>query len=85
MLYYLEIIIVAAIIIAVAKFVLGMNMKKLRVLIWNAIFGCLLIWLLNVTGIISIPLNIVTAIIVGLLGIPGVIVLIILQLCGIVL
>lgn len=81
---YLKIIIIALIVILVAKYVLHLNGKKLKALIINAVVGCLVIWLINWTGLVTIPLNIITSLVVGIFGLPGVIVLIILVFCGII-
>lgn len=50
----------------------------LRVLwkcIYNSIIGAIVIYVINFLGIVYIPLNFFTALIVGVLGIPGVIIL----------
>lgn len=62
--------------------VLFVPIKFLLRLVLNAIVGGAALWVLNIFGGaigIHIGVNIVTAIVVGLLGIPGVILLIILQ------
>lgn len=58
-------------------------MKIILKLVINSIIGGVVIFLINLLGGaigLAIPLNIVTALIVGFLGVPGVIVLIILTL-----
>lgn len=50
----------------------------LRVLwkcIYNSIIGAIVIYVINFLGIVYIPLNFFTALIAGVLGIPGVIIL----------
>lgn len=81
---YLKIAVIALIVILVAKFVLNLDAKKIKALIINAVLGCLVIWLINWTGLVTIPLNIITSLVVGIFGIPGVVILIILVLCGII-
>ncbi len=78
MLYYLEVAAIAIVIILVAKYVLKLNSKKVVTLIINSLIGLAILWLINWTGFVSIPLNIVTALITGIFGTPGVIVLVIL-------
>ena len=78
MLYYLEVAAIAIVIILVAKYVLKLNSKKVVTLIINSLIGLAILWLINWTGFVSIPLNIVTALITGIFGAPGVIVLVIL-------
>lgn len=56
--------------------------KKILKLIINSIFGGILIYVINFFGTVfnfHIGLNIVTSVFVGILGIPGVILLIIIQ------
>lgn len=82
--YYLEVIIAALVVILIAKFLLNLSPKKLLGLIVNAAIGFVVIWLLNYTGLVSLPLNIITALVVGVFGLPGVVVLILLSLTGII-
>lgn len=85
--HYLQIIIVAAIVLLLAKFIFKVNTKRLIELIVNIILGIVVIWLINTFGSslgISIPLNFITALVVGILGIPGVIILVLLNLIGII-
>lgn len=77
---YLYIVLVAVIIILVAKYVLKLDSNKITTLIANALVGTLLIWLLNLTGLVNIPLNWITVLVTGILGVPGVIILVILVL-----
>lgn len=52
-------------------------------LILNSLFGGLLIWIINLIGGIwafHIGLNVYTAVLVGILGIPGAILLVLIQL-----
>ncbi len=57
-------------------------LKKILKLILNSIFGGILIYIINIIGMnfgFHIGLNILTAIIVGILGIPGAILLVLLK------
>lgn len=57
-------------------------LKKILKLILNSIFGGILIYIINIIGMnfgFHIGLNILTAIIVGILGIPGAILLVFLK------
>ena len=63
--------------------IFSVPLKALFKLIVNSILGGLLIFIINLIGAIwnfHIGLNIVTAILVGLLGIPGAVLLIVLKL-----
>ena len=63
--------------------IFSVPLKALFKLIVNSILGGLLIFIINLIGLaweFHIGLNIVTAVLVGLLGIPGAVLLIILKL-----
>ena len=52
-------------------------------LIVNALIGMVVLWVINWTGIVSIPINIITCLVVGIFGVPGTIVLVVLSLLGV--
>jgi inhibitor of the pro-sigma K processing machinery len=80
---YLMILGIALVVILLCKFLFHVDGSKLVGLIVNAIIGFAILWLINYTGLVSIPINIITALIVGIFGLPGVVVLIILALIGV--
>lgn len=80
---YLMIIGIALLVILLSKFLFHVEGSKLIGLIINALIGFAILWLINYTGLVSIPINIVTALVVGVLGLPGAVILIILALLGI--
>ncbi len=80
MVEYIVLIFAAIAVIVVAK-MLAWPVKKIMKLIFNVIGGIILIVLVNTFGVnigITIPFNILTALIAGILGIPGVLLLILL-------
>ncbi len=84
---YITMILIAAIVLLLAKFVLKVSPRRLIELVINILLGIIVIWLINTFGGslgISIPLNFLTALVVGVLGIPGVIILVLLNLIGII-
>ncbi len=81
---YLTVIITALIIILIAKFLFHFTGKNLIRLILNAVIGFIVLWIINWTGLITIPLNFITSLLAGALGLPGVILLIILVLVGVI-
>ena len=84
---YLTIILAAAVVLLLAKFVLHVNTRRLVELIINILLGIIVLWLINRFGGslgIAIPINIITALVVGILGLPGVIILLLLNLIGII-
>ena len=77
---YLKIAVIALVVILIAKYVFKINGKKVVALIINSLIGLAVLWLINWTGLVSIPLNIVTVLVTGIFGAPGVIVLVLLAL-----
>lgn len=59
---------------------LGKSMKVVFGVLINALVGGVIIWLLNLLGL-GITLSWLTALIVGVLGIPGVIIVLIITFC----
>ena len=80
---YLKIAVIAIIVIVVAKFLLRIAGKGLRLLIANEIVGLLLIYLINISGLLAIKINLLTALVVGVFGVPGVVILIVLTILGV--
>ena len=82
---YLTIILAAIVILLIAKYVLHFNVRKLVALIINFLLGILVLWLINrfLPGV-NIPINIITGLVVGILGLPGVIILLLLNLIGLI-
>ncbi len=84
---YLTIILTAIVVLLLAKFVFRVNLKRIIELIINVILGIIVLWLINRFGGslgINIPVNIITGLVVGVLGLPGVIILLLLNLIGII-
>ncbi len=75
---YLKIAAIALVIILLAKYVFKISGKKLWALIINSLIGLAILWLINLTGLVSIPLNLITVLVTGIFGAPGVIILVIL-------
>ncbi len=85
--HYLTIILIAIIVLLLAKFIFRVNARRLIELIVNIILGLIVLWLINKFGGslgIAIPINFITALVVGILGVPGVIILVLLNLIGII-
>ena len=83
MLEYLKIAGIALLVILAAKFILHLDLKKVIGIAINALIGMIALWLINLTGLVSIPINIITCLVVGIFGVPGTIVLIVLSLLGV--
>ena len=67
--HYLYVILVAAVLLLVLKYVFNVSYKTLGELVLNVIP--------------NIPINVITALVVGIFGLPGVIVLILLYYFGV--
>ena len=75
-------IIAIAVLFIVLK-ILALPMKLIIKLVVNGLIGGVVIWLINLVGAsfgFTIALNWITALVVGIFGIPGVIILAIIQL-----
>ena len=66
MLEYLKIAGIAMLVILAAKFILHLDLKKVIGIAINALIGMIALWLINLTGLVSIPINIITCLVVGL-------------------
>lgn len=84
MLEYLPMLVGILILIVVAKFILSLRIGQIVGIIINAIIGCILLYVINLTGFVSIDINWITSLVTGIFGIPGVIVLVILAFLGII-
>ena len=73
---YLTLLIAIAVVFVVAKFILHFSLKKIIGLVINSLIGFAILYVINLTGIITIPINIITCLVVGIFGVPGVLVLI---------
>lgn len=85
--HYLYVILVASVLLLVLKYVFNVSYKTLGELLLNVLLGILILWLVNKfggsIGIPNIPINVITALVVGIFGLPGVIVLILLYYFGV--
>ena len=84
---YLYIVFIGLLVLAITKFVLNIKVRKLLGLIANIVLGIVVLWLVNTFGGsvgIYVPINIITILVVGLGGLPGVILLIVLSLTGVI-
>jgi len=64
-------IIAGVLILAALMFFISLPLK----IIWNSIVGGAILWLINLTGLITIKITFIHALIVGVFGVPGVILL----------
>ncbi len=70
--------IIIAVAVALALKFLGKSMKVIVTVLLNALVGGVIIWILNIFGL-GIAFNWLNAILVGFLGVPGVIIVLILK------
>jgi len=64
-------LIAGVLILGALIFLIGLPFK----ILWNSIIGAAILWLVNLTGIITIKITFIHALIVGVFGVPGLIVL----------
>ena len=70
--------------LVVLFFVMNMFSLSLK-LLWNGICGVILLWLFNLVGGIfgvTIPIHFISALVAGFFGVPGVIVMLLMQVMG---
>lgn len=66
-------LIAGILIILALKFLIELPFK----LIWNSVIGAAILYLVNFTGLIAIKITFIHALIVGVFGVPGLILLVI--------
>ena len=64
-------VVAGVLIIAALIFLIELPFK----IIWNGIVGGVILWLVNLTGLITIKITFIHALIVGVFGVPGLILL----------
>jgi len=64
-------LIAGVLVIAALIFLIELPFK----IIWNSIVGGVILWLVNLTGLITIKITFIHALIVGVFGVPGLILL----------
>ena len=66
-------LIIGVVIILVLKFMIELPFK----IVWNSLVGAAILYIVNFTGLVAIKITFVHALIVGVLGVPGLILLLI--------
>ena len=64
-------LVAGVLVILALKFLIELPFK----IIWNSIIGAALLYLVNLTGLIAIKITFIHALIVGVFGVPGLILL----------
>ena len=68
---------VGIVILCIVTRILSLPMRVLWKLIYNSIIGAICLWLVNAVLGLSIAINFFTALLAGVLGIPGVLLIIV--------
>ena len=68
----------------IARFVLKIRGKELTAMVSNIAIAIIVLYLINISGFAYIEINIYTTIITVILGVPGVVVMMILAICGVI-
>ena len=66
-------LIIGVVIILVLKFMIELPFK----IVWNSLIGAAILYVVNLTGLVAIKITFVHALIVGVFGVPGLILLLI--------
>ena len=69
----------AMIVLFIILKIISLPIKLIVKLLFNALIGGVVLYLINLTGLIALDITWITALIVGFLGLPGVIIVIILH------
>ena len=64
-------LIAGVLVIAALIFLIELPFK----IIWNSIVGGVILWLVNLTGLLTIKITFIHALIVGVFGVPGLVLL----------
>lgn len=64
-------LIAGIIILSAIAFFVDLSFK----IIWNSLIGGVILWIINLTGILAIKITFIHALIVGVFGVPGIILL----------
>ena len=64
-------LIIGVVIILVLKFMIELPFK----IVWNSLVGAAILYVVNLTGLVAIKITFVHALIVGVFGVPGLILL----------
>ena len=66
---------VGLLILCVFTKIFSIWLKRLWNCIYNSIIGAIVLYIINFLGFVYIPINFITALIAGIFGVPGVLVL----------
>lgn len=80
MLGNLGLFVLALVVVMVVLKVLGKSMKTITSILINALVGAVVLWVLSLIWPGAIQINVISSLIVGFLGVPGVILVVLLQL-----
>lgn len=80
MLGNLGLFVLALVVVMVVLKVLGKSMKTITSILINALVGAVVLWVLSLIWSGAIQINVISSLIVGFLGVPGVILVVLLQL-----
>ena len=69
----------AVMVLCIILKIISIPVKIIVKLLINALIGGVVLFLINLTGLITLNITWITALIVGFLGIPGVIIVILIQ------
>ena len=75
-------ILLAIILLFILKYIFNVNFSFVYYLIINVILGVLLVWFINYSGVLYIPINSFSKTITGIFGVPGVMGLSLMALAG---
>ncbi len=82
MMGYLKILGVALVVLLIAKFIVRLGIKEIIGVAINVVASMIVLYLVNLSGFITIEINWLTILLIAILGLPGLVLIIIYTIAG---
>ncbi len=82
MMGYLKILGVALVVLLIAKFIVRLGIKEIIGMAINVVASMIVLYLVNLSGFITIEINWLTILLIAILGLPGLVLIIIYTIAG---
>jgi hypothetical protein len=82
MMDYLKILGIAVVVLLIAKFIIKLGIKEILGMAINVVISIVVLYLINLSGFITIEINWLTILLIAILGLPGLILIVIYTIVG---
>ena len=82
MMGYLKILGVALVVLLIARFIVRLGIKEIIGMAINVVASMIVLYLVNLSGFITIEINWLTILLIAILGLPGLLLIIIYTIAG---